>query len=158
MWKGILSQSVYQLGVLFGLLYYGHVLIETELASRVHYTFLFNAFVFCQIFNEINSRRIHQGQYNIFKNLHTSYIFISIIIFEAIVQVILVQFGGDVMMTSPLDAKSWGLSILFGFGSLIWGILFRFVPAPEILCCKVSASMLENIEESAPLIERDDKV
>jgi len=157
MWKGIISQGFYQLSVLFGLLYYGHLLIETELASRTHYTFLFNAFVFCQIFNEINSRRIHQGQVNIFKNLHKSYIFIGVITFEAIVQAFIVQFGGDVMMTAPLSAKDWGLSILFGFGSLLWGLCFRFVPAPEILCCKVGLSTLDSFEEKSPLINKHDE-
>jgi magnesium-transporting ATPase (P-type) len=61
MWRSILLGGAYQLIVLFVLLYSGHKMINVEEGSRRHYTLLFNAFVFCQVFNEINSRRINKG-------------------------------------------------------------------------------------------------
>ena len=60
MWRNIIGQSIYQLAVLFGILYAGHYIVEYEVDSREHYTFLFNAFVFCQVFNEINCRKVNK--------------------------------------------------------------------------------------------------
>jgi Ca2+-transporting ATPase len=59
MWRNIVGQAIYQLAVLFAILYGGSV-GGYELESRQHYTFLFNCFVFCQIFNEINCRKVNK--------------------------------------------------------------------------------------------------
>ncbi len=58
MMKNILIQGVYQLLVLLFLLFCGASEFGTEISSYKHFTIMFNAFVFCQIFNEINSRSI----------------------------------------------------------------------------------------------------
>ncbi len=58
MGKHILVQSVYQLLVLSWLLLCGAAEFGVENSSGRHFTVIFNAFVFCQIFNEINSRSI----------------------------------------------------------------------------------------------------
>jgi len=153
MWRSILLGAVYQLIVLFVLLYSGHKMIDTTRGSRRHYTLLFNVFVFCQIFNEINARRINYGEFNIFKGIFKSYIFIGVITFTTVIQVILVQFGGDAIMTAPLQGTDWIISVCFGAGTLIWGFLIRFLPAPEILCCKVREGALEEGTEEHRLIE-----
>ncbi len=56
--KHICVQSIYQLLVLSYLLLHGASQFGVEDSSCRHYTLIFNAFVFCQIFNEINSRSI----------------------------------------------------------------------------------------------------
>ena len=45
--------------------------------SSVHFTIIFNVFVFMTLFNEINARKIHD-EYNVFEGLHRNYIFIGI--------------------------------------------------------------------------------
>ena len=45
-----------------------------------HYTMIFNTFVFMQVFNEINSRKLGQFEFNVFKGFFNNFIFISIII------------------------------------------------------------------------------
>ena len=46
-------------------------------AANVHFTIIFNVFVFMTLFNEINGRKIH-GETNVFEGIHKNYIFIGI--------------------------------------------------------------------------------
>lgn len=69
MWRNILGQGIYQLIVLFMLLYFVHVFPLFELSSvnsdydrLVQTTLVFNTFVFCQLFNEINCTKLGNGK------------------------------------------------------------------------------------------------
>jgi calcium-translocating P-type ATPase len=63
MLRNLLGQAVFQVVVLFTILYTGHLLWDVgSEGSRQHYTILFNTFVFCQVFNEINSRKVNEGK------------------------------------------------------------------------------------------------
>jgi Ca2+ transporting ATPase len=55
-----------------------------------HFTLIFNTFIFMQIFNEINSRKIGIKEYNVFEGILKNYLFIGIIIGTMVVQIILV--------------------------------------------------------------------
>ena len=46
-------------------------------ASSVHFTIIFNVFVFMTLFNEVNARKIHD-EYNVFESIHKNYIFMGI--------------------------------------------------------------------------------
>jgi len=43
------------------ILYYGHLLFGVPKDGTVHLTILFNVFVLCQVFNELNARKINDG-------------------------------------------------------------------------------------------------
>jgi len=65
--KNIVVHAVYQLALLLGLSLttsgtsvYG--LPDHELGHRIHYSCIFNTFVFLQLFNLFNSRRIHDRE------------------------------------------------------------------------------------------------
>lgn len=67
MWANMLGQATYQIVVVMGLLFGGPSLFgitpgnveEEETGSNsVHYTIIFNSFVWMQLFNEINSRKL----------------------------------------------------------------------------------------------------
>jgi len=51
-----------------------------------HFTIIFNAFVWMQIFNEINARKIH-GERNVFQNFFTNPVFTGIVFGTAVTQV-----------------------------------------------------------------------
>jgi hypothetical protein len=51
----------------------------TETQKVRHYTFVFNIFVFLQIFNIINSRKI-EGELNVFSDFFNNCLFIFVII------------------------------------------------------------------------------
>ena len=59
-----------------------------------HYTMIFNAFVFMQVFNEINSRKLGDKDYNVFAGFFNNFIFIFVILFTIVIQVVLVNYGG----------------------------------------------------------------
>jgi len=50
-----------------------------------HYTLIFNTFVFMQVFNEINSRKLGAYEYNVFKGFFNNALFISVIIVTIVV-------------------------------------------------------------------------
>eukprot|EP01092_Planopodium_desertum_P005007 TRINITY_DN2129_c0_g1_i2.p1 TRINITY_DN2129_c0_g1~~TRINITY_DN2129_c0_g1_i2.p1 ORF type:complete len:272 (-),score=68.45 TRINITY_DN2129_c0_g1_i2:34-810(-) len=76
MWKHIIGQGIYQTIILLGILYAGGHVFEVYSRSTLHYSIIFNAFVWCQIFNEFNARKIND-EFNIFENIHRSYIFLN---------------------------------------------------------------------------------
>jgi hypothetical protein len=93
----------------------------------VHYSLIFNSFVWLQVFNEINARKC-MGEQNVFEGIHTNVIFAGVIFSTAILQALLVEFGGKFMQTAPLTGSQWGSCILIGAFSLPWGVLVRLIP------------------------------
>lgn len=71
-----------------------------------HYTIIFNTFVFLQLFNEINARKIH-GEINVFKGFFSNYIFIIVWCGTLIAQVLIVEFGGLAFRTTGLTWEQW---------------------------------------------------
>ena len=64
--RNIVSQSVYQIAILVAALFAGAAIFNIPSGRDVpaptqHYTFIFNTFVFMQIFNAFNSRRVNDG-------------------------------------------------------------------------------------------------
>jgi len=84
-----------------------------------HLTFIFNAFVWMQLFNEINCRML-KGEWNVFSGIHRNPFFVSILLGTAVAQVIIVQFGG-IFFAVAIDGLSitdWGYNIAIGAGSI----------------------------------------
>lgn len=57
--------------------------VPTE--KTYHYTMIFNTFVFLQVFNEINSRKLGKDEYNVFKGFFNNLLFLLIIVFTIVV-------------------------------------------------------------------------
>lgn len=127
MWLHILGQAAYQLIVTLALLYKGAAWLGVESESLLHNTILFNTFVFCQVFNEINCRRINQ-ELNVFEGFFRNKVFISVMIGTLIVQFLFVEFGGGFAGTTQLSSAQWLMCILVGFVSLPIGFVLRLVP------------------------------
>ena len=61
--KHIIGQSIFQLGVMYGLVFYGDQLFDVPSASSIHgpsqhYTIVFNAFVLMQLFNQVSQAAV----------------------------------------------------------------------------------------------------
>jgi hypothetical protein len=67
--------------------FYDKIKQEDEETSK---SLLFNAFIFMQVFNEINSRKI-MDEYNIFEGIHKSPIFMGVLAITTVLQIIIVQ-------------------------------------------------------------------
>ena len=94
MMKNIIGHSIYQLTIIFVLLFAGPQLFDMEsgisgsaqFKPTQHFTMIFNAFVLMTLFNEINSRKIH-GERNVFKGFFSNPIFYGIWIVTLCLQV-----------------------------------------------------------------------
>uniref|UniRef100_A0AAQ6ABQ2 Calcium-transporting ATPase n=1 Tax=Amphiprion ocellaris TaxID=80972 RepID=A0AAQ6ABQ2_AMPOC len=95
MMKNILGHGVYQLVIIFTLLFIGERMFNIDSGRNAplhsppseHYTIIFNTFVLMQLFNEINARKIH-GERNVFDGIFSNPIFCSIVLGTFAVQVI----------------------------------------------------------------------
>ena len=130
MWRNIFAQASYQLGLLIFLLQRGPEIFGCESGSTHHFTIIFNAFVFCQVFNEFNAREIGDV-FDPFKNLTSSPMFVAVIVFTVIAQWVIVEFGGDFTQTSPLTFDEWKITCALGAVSIPVGYIMRQIPISE---------------------------
>uniref|UniRef100_A0A667ZJH2 Calcium-transporting ATPase n=1 Tax=Myripristis murdjan TaxID=586833 RepID=A0A667ZJH2_9TELE len=87
MMKNILGHAVYQLVIIFTLLFAGENFFDIDSGRNAplhsppteHYTIVFNVFVMMQLFNEINARKIH-GERNVFEGVYRNPIFCSVVL------------------------------------------------------------------------------
>jgi magnesium-transporting ATPase (P-type) len=130
MWRNILIQSTYQLTLLVYLLNKGPQLFNCEDGSSHHFTIVFNAFVYCQIFNEFNAREIGDV-FNPIGSLEESPMFSLVIIFTIISQYLIVEYGGDFTQTTPLSMNEWMTTVGYGAISIPIGFFMRLFPVSE---------------------------
>jgi len=127
MWVNMLGQASYQIIVVMVLLFegpailgieHGHIDQENGIIS-IHYTLIFNVFVWMQLFNEINCRNL-KGEFNVFAGMLNNPLFCSILLITAVLQVVIVQFTSEAFRVAKggLDGEMWLISILLGLGSL----------------------------------------
>ncbi|KAF9997333.1 hypothetical protein BGZ79_008980, partial [Entomortierella chlamydospora] len=139
MWKMILGQAIFQIGINLALLKYGAQLfrlhdengVVTPEDTAILRTMIFNCFVFLQVFNELNCRRI-DDTLNVFKNLHNNKIFLLVQLVVIAGQFVIVQFGGQAFKTVALTSEQWLYTILVGALSLPVGLVLRLLPSNVI--------------------------
>ncbi|XP_034290087.1 plasma membrane calcium-transporting ATPase 3 isoform X3 [Pantherophis guttatus] len=143
MMKNILGHAVYQLIIIFTLLFVGEVIFDIDCGRNAplhsppseHYTIIFNIFVMMQLFNEINARKIH-GERNVFDGIFSNPIFCSIVLGTFGIQIVIVQFGGKPFSCSPLNTEQWLWCLFVGFGELVWGQVIATIPTSHLKCLK----------------------
>ncbi|XP_072568981.1 plasma membrane calcium-transporting ATPase 3-like isoform X2 [Paramormyrops kingsleyae] len=172
MMKNILGHGVYQLIIIFTLLFAGEKIFNIDSGRNAplhsppseHYTIIFNTFVLMQLFNEINARKIH-GERNVFDGIFRNPIFCSIVLGTFAVQVVIVQFGGKPFSCSPLSMEQWLWCLFVGVGELLWGQVIATVPTSHLKWLKeaghgpatdeVFDEELADDEEEIDLAERE---
>ncbi|KXX78339.1 Calcium-transporting ATPase 2 [Madurella mycetomatis] len=131
MGKMIIGQAICQLAITLVLNFAGPTLLGYDMAdphqsTRLN-TLIFNTFVWLQIFNELNNRRL-DNRLNIFEGITRNYFFLVINLIMVGGQVLIIFVGGQAFSITPLDGKEWGLSIGLGAISLPWGAVIRKFP------------------------------
>ncbi|KAF7071600.1 hypothetical protein CFC21_076876 [Triticum aestivum] len=128
MWRNIIGQSIYQLVVLGVLMFAGENLLNIEGpdSKTVLNTLIFNSFVFCQVFNEVNSREMEK--INIFRGLIGNWVFLGVISATVVFQVVIIEFLGTFASTVPLSWQFWLVSVGLGSISLIIGAILKCIP------------------------------
>ncbi|XP_071351412.1 plasma membrane calcium-transporting ATPase 2-like isoform X3 [Trachinotus anak] len=139
MMKNILGHAVYQLVIIFTLLFAGETFFDIDSGRNAplhsppseHYTIVFNVFVMMQLFNEINARKIH-GERNVFEGIYRNPIFCSVVLGTFALQIIIVQFGGKPFSCTALTIDQWLWCVFIGVGELLWGQLISAIPTHHL--------------------------
>ena len=148
MWKMIIGQSIFQLIVTLVLNFgatriatknFFHVsnpgrLTQANADHRQVQTFIFNTFVWMQIFNQYNNRRL-DNKLNIFEGASRNWFFIGIQFVIVAGQVMIVYVGGSAFSVQRLNGPQWGWSLALGFLSIPVAILIRKIPDRWIRKC-----------------------
>ncbi|KAL2068976.1 hypothetical protein VTL71DRAFT_15314 [Oculimacula yallundae] len=129
MWKMIIGQAIFQLVVTFVLYFAGESILgyTTETQKGELATMVFNTFVWMQIFNEFNNRRL-DNKFNIFTGIHRNFFFIGINCIMVGLQVAIVFVGGKAFSITKIDGVQWAICLVLASLSLPMGILVRCFP------------------------------
>ncbi|KAI4195478.1 MAG: hypothetical protein LQ350_007189 [Teloschistes chrysophthalmus] len=143
MWKMIIGQAIYQLLVTFVLYFAGYDILgydtkcsqgNAALVSQCNdtmhtelNTMVFNTFVWMQIFNEFNNRRL-DNKLNIFEGVLRNYFFIGINCIMVAGQIMIVFVGGKAFQIKRIDGTQWAVCILCALPCLLWAVVLRCIP------------------------------
>ncbi|XP_066208189.1 plasma membrane calcium-transporting ATPase 2 isoform X1 [Saccopteryx leptura] len=153
MMKNILGHAVYQLTLIFTLLFVGEKMFQIDNGRNAplhsppseHYTIIFNTFVMMQLFNEINARKIH-GERNVFDGIFRNPIFCTIVLGTFAIQIVIVQFGGKPFSCAPLQLDQWMWCIFIGLGELVWGQVIATIPTSRLKFLKEAGRLTQKEE------------
>ncbi|GCB65336.1 plasma membrane calcium-transporting ATPase 1 isoform X2 [Scyliorhinus torazame] len=162
MMKNILGHAVYQLVVVFTLLFAGEKIFDIDNGRYAplhappseHYTIVFNTFVMMQLFNEVNARKIH-GERNVFDGIFNNLIFCSIVLGTFLIQIVIIQFGGKPFSCTKLTADKWLWCIFLGMGTLLWGQLIATIPTSHLKFLKEAGLGTQKEEIPEDELEED---
>lgn len=142
MWYKILSQASYQLAILLFILYKADALPlglpDTDPLvpkSTKHKTLVFNTFVWLQLANIFNNRKV-DPEYAIFTRIYLNAYFAAIVLCAMGIQVMMVELFGAFANTESQTGEMWGWALLLGFGSIpmhyvytpVWKFLTKSFP------------------------------
>jgi Ca2+-transporting ATPase len=136
MWKMIIGQAIYQLTVTF-ILYFGGKSILSYHSEREEEqlpALVFNTFVWMQIFNALNNRRL-DNRFNVFEGITHNWFFIVILAIMIGGQTMIIFVGGVAFSVTRLNGAQWGYSIVLGFLSLPVGMIVRLIPDELVSMC-----------------------
>lgn len=133
MWKMIIGQSIYQLVITLVLYFAGPEILGYDRADEDKMleldTIIFNCFVWMQIFNEFNNRRL-DNKFNIFEGVLKNPYFIVINILMVGLQVTIIFVGSRAfeIKDGGLDATQWGISVIAAMLCIPYAVLVRLFP------------------------------
>ncbi|KAK4050298.1 plasma membrane calcium [Microbotryomycetes sp. JL201] len=135
MWMMILGQAFYQIVVALVLHFAGKDILSLhsdDIAVQLDNenelkTLIFNSFVFCQIFNMWNARRLDRGL-NIFRGVQKNMYFIVIFLIMVGGQALIVNFGGAAFQVTRIGGRDWAISVILGLISIPVAVLIRLLP------------------------------
>ena len=137
MWRNIICQGLCHIFILTVFLFYGDVWLgiptgrnnkEWNYDNGIHYTLFFEIFVFLQLFNEINSRKLKKDEYNVFAGFWSNPLFSIIFWGTVFAQIIIIQMGGYAVRCTPLTYDYHLMCIAIGFLSIPIQLLIKFLP------------------------------
>ncbi|XP_066329558.1 calcium-transporting ATPase 5, plasma membrane-type-like isoform X1 [Miscanthus floridulus] len=161
MWRNLFIQAVFQVAVLLTLNFRGRDLLHLthdtlDHSSKVKNTLIFNTFVLCQVFNEVNSRK--PEELNIFAGVSRNHLFLAVVSITVVMQVIIIEFLGKFTSAVRLNWKLWLVSVVIAF--LSWPLAFvgKFIPVPRTQLKDLILRCWPKSGESAAQQTQDDRI
>jgi len=135
MWRFIIGNSIYQLIWLFILLicarpWFGNedtIYNIVEGRNEKHLCFIFNVFVWFQIWNEINARKVN-GEWNVFEFFFGNLYFTGILSLEVVLHLLIIEFGGEFTATTHLTWYEWLFAVGVGSTTVVVNQFIRLIP------------------------------
>ncbi|KAH6838449.1 plasma membrane calcium-transporting ATPase 2 [Alternaria alternata] len=133
MWKQITGQNIYKITAIFVLYFAGGDILGYDLSDPNKQleldTVIFNSFVWMQIFNIFNNRRL-DNKLNVLEGILRNWFFIGIVVMIIGLQVLIVFVGGRAFQIKPggIDGTQWAISIITGFVCIPWAVLIKYFP------------------------------
>lgn len=93
--------------------------------TGAHLSIFFDVFVFLQVFNFFNARKLKKNEINICNEIGDNYLFILIVIGIFVCQLFIVEFGGRALKLVSLTMQQHLVCILIGALSIVWGIIIK---------------------------------
>jgi len=117
-----------------------------SLDKRRLFTYIFNTFVFLQLFNEINCRKVGARDFNVFSApFHNAY-FLVVLGGTAAAQVCLVQLCPSLCSVTRLSRGEWGACLVIGATPLLVGLILKLTP--DTWPQKITCGRLPNEDEA----------
>ena len=103
-------------------------IISQSVFQGYHFTIFFNIFVFMQVFNSINARKLQKDEFNVFEGILGNWLYLLIQGIIVVGQIILVTFGGRAVRTHPLSLGQHCCCILISSMTLVCGFFAKLLP------------------------------
>lgn len=140
MYRQIFGGMIAMVAVMMVVMYCGESIFELsykksessiEGDKRVHYTLIFNAFIFLQVFNMINCRDVSADKSHGFSNLlRNSTTWIMLLIIIGVQYAACKTFlGAPVFKTTKVDMRSFMITVVCGASILLANALLKMIPA-----------------------------
>lgn len=131
MWKMVVGQAIFQLTVTLILHFAGAAILhystnDTQKMLELD-TMVFNTFVWMQIFNQFNNRRL-DNKFNIFEGVYRNQFFIFINCIMVGAQIAIVFVGGTAFSITQIDGVQWAICVVLALLSLPWAVVIRLFP------------------------------
>ncbi|CAL9015015.1 unnamed protein product [Prunus brigantina] len=113
MWRNIVSQALYQSAILVSFQLKGQTV--PGISKKVSESIVFNSFVLCQVFNQVNSRELEKK--NVFRDiLHNQWFWVSVG-GTLVLQVAFIEISHILVGNARLNWAQWGVCLLIGMVS-----------------------------------------
>jgi len=170
LWRQIYGMSLYMVIVMTILMFFGEIMwdLPYEKADKtfngdvptnkgIHYTILFNTFIFMQIFNEINCRKVGPKQFNVFAGIFSNWYFIAIVVGTVALQMVFVQHFGQLMKVAPLTQKQFAACVFWGATTLIVSALLKLTPEHWVKRIPVNVDEDKALDPNDPIMSAYNK-
>ncbi|KAH8060849.1 calcium-transporting ATPase [Aureococcus anophagefferens] len=101
-------------------------LVGRVMVRNVAFQATFQLGVLCA--SSTSSTRSLFNDVNVVAGLHSNPVFVGVIVFTVLLQVAIVQYGGDFAKTRPLNEFQWAATVAVGFASMPVGLVMRSFP------------------------------